>query len=270
MINKKLISFALFFFATAATAQESEWDVTIPRGQTRTIEFTTTEGTFISVDISPDGAWVVFDLLGHVYRVLAAGGDAECLTCNSGIALNYNPRYAPDGTQIAFISDRKGQNNLWIMDADGENPRPVTEDLMVRAFDPEWTPDGRYLMVRRQEMAALGQPAGGSGIWLYHVDGGSGVEIVGSDVPGAGSPSASPDGRYVYFHGVRARDQRPPARSLPAPPAGPANRPYPRAHPRRGGRKLPRLFRRSLRARGVSRWPLPRLRTPRPGWPDCL
>lgn len=200
MINKKLISFALFFFATAATAQESEWDVTIPRGQTRTIEFTTTEGTFISVDISPDGAWVVFDLLGHVYRVLAAGGDAECLTCNSGIALNYNPRYAPDGTQIAFISDRKGQNNLWIMDADGENPRPVTEDLMVRAFDPEWTPDGRYLMVRRQEMAALGQPAGGSGIWLYHVDGGSGVEIVGSDVPGAGSPSASPDGRYVYFH----------------------------------------------------------------------
>ena len=103
MINKHLIPFTLFFFATAATAQEDEWDVTIPRGETRTIEFATSEGTFMSVDISPDGAWVVFDLLTHVYRVLAGGGDAECLTCNSGIALNYNVNGIRGGVSVDSV-----------------------------------------------------------------------------------------------------------------------------------------------------------------------
>ena len=50
----------------AAAQENQEWDVTLARGQTREIDFTTDEGTWLSVDISPDGRWVVFDLLGHV------------------------------------------------------------------------------------------------------------------------------------------------------------------------------------------------------------
>src|SRR5262245_28464950 len=73
------------------------WDPTAPRGQTRQIAFTTTEGTWMSVDISPDGRWVVFDLLAQIYRVPIAGGEAQCLTENSGIALNYHPQFSPDG-----------------------------------------------------------------------------------------------------------------------------------------------------------------------------
>ena len=60
-------------------AQESDpenWDVTAPRGETHEIDFTTSEGTWMSVDLSADGEWVVFDLLGHVYRVPAIGGEA--------------------------------------------------------------------------------------------------------------------------------------------------------------------------------------------------
>jgi Tol biopolymer transport system component len=192
---------AAFPHGSAGLAQraDADWDVTRARGTTREIDFTTGEGTWMSVDISPDGRWIVFDLLAHVYRVPAEGGEAQCLTQTSGVALNFHPRYSPDGKQVAFISDRKGQNNLWLMDADGANPRPVFTDREARAYEPAWTPDGQYIIVRRQETrAATGPPA--AGLWMYHCDGGEGVELVSREVRGASWPSVSQDGKYLYFH----------------------------------------------------------------------
>src|SRR5207248_1033737 len=156
----------------------------------------TSEGTWMSVDLSPDGRWIVFDLLAHVYRMPVAGGEAQCLTQDSGVAVNFHPRYSPDGQTIAFVSDRQGQNNLWLMNADGSQPRPVFIDKDVRVFEPAWSPDGRYIYVHRQEMK---RGSGGSGIWMYSRDGGEGVEIVGREVRGAEWPAASPDGKFLYF-----------------------------------------------------------------------
>lgn len=203
--------------AQASGSQAREWDVTQPRGQTRDIDFTTSEGTWMSVDVSPDGRWVAFDLLGHIYRMPAAGGEAECLTQNTGVAVNYQPRFSPDGRLVAFISDRTGQNNLWIMNADGSDPKAVFSDLDVRASLPAWTPDGLFILVRRDYVAPQADgdradddaitseqtpqpPQGRNGIWMYHQDGGQGVALVGTEVPGATWPSVSPDGRYLYFH----------------------------------------------------------------------
>src|SRR5262249_53140874 len=124
-------------------AEAAKWDVTKARGTTREIEFDTSEGTWMSLSISPDGKYIVFDLLAHIYRMPAAGGNAECLTQSSGVALNFQPRYSPDGKYIAFVSDRGGQNNLWVMDADGKNPRAVFEDKDVRVTQPSWTPDSQ-------------------------------------------------------------------------------------------------------------------------------
>ncbi|MFW6201150.1 MAG: hypothetical protein ACOC8B_01110, partial [Gemmatimonadota bacterium] len=171
-------------------AEGGDWDVTRARGETREIEFTTDEGTWLSVDVSPDGRWVVFDLLGHIYRMPADGGEAEPLTQGSGVALNYHPRFSPDGDRIAFVSDRGGQNDLWVMDADGGDPRAVFEDRGVRVSTPAWTPDGRYIVVQR-----TGEDA--SGIWMYHVEGGTGVELV--EGREAAWPSVSADGRYLYY-----------------------------------------------------------------------
>ena len=133
----------------ASSPRPAAWDVTAPRGAVREIDFVTDQGTWMSVDISPDGRWIIFDLLGNIYRVPAAGGDAELLTRDSGIALNFHPRYSPDGQQIAFISDRAGQNNLWVMSADGARPRSVFRDDDVCVVEPVWLPDGSSFVVRR-------------------------------------------------------------------------------------------------------------------------
>ena len=97
---------------------DPSWDSTLARGRTRTIDFETVEGTQMSVDVSPDERTVVFDLLGHIYGLPIEGGAAVCLTQDSGVAVNYHPRYSPDGKLIVFISDRTGQDNVWVMNAD--------------------------------------------------------------------------------------------------------------------------------------------------------
>ncbi|MBK8246744.1 MAG: PD40 domain-containing protein [Gemmatimonadetes bacterium] len=182
----------------AAQLPQPAWDVTQPRGRTREIAFTTDEGTWMSVDLAADGSWLTFDLLGHVYRLPTSGGEAVALTQTSGIAINTHPRISPDGSLIAFISDRRGQNNLWVMNADGSNPRPIFTDNYVRAVTPVWTPDGQYIVVERQGLPNGGAPGSG-GIWMYHKDGGSGVEILPRSKQPASWPAFARDGKYLYF-----------------------------------------------------------------------
>ena len=183
------------------------WDVTLARGKTREIDFTTTEGTWMSADLSPDGTWLAFDLLGHIYKVPAAGGEATVLTQNSGVALNFQPRISPDGGTIAFITDRRGQYNLWVMNADGSNPHAVFTDLNATAVEPAWTPDGQYIVVRKGGRGGGdGAAMAGGGIWMYHKDGGAGVPLIGAGggrgAAGNGAPawpSVSTDGKYLYY-----------------------------------------------------------------------
>ena len=194
------LALAIYALPAPVVAQNTpaDWDITQPRGETREIAFTATEGTWMSVDISPDGASIVFDLLGHIYRMPVGGGEATSITQDSGLALNIHPVFSPDGSEIAFISDRDGQNNLWIMDADGSNPRPVFTDINIRAMEPVWLPNGDYLVVRQTDMTAGGLFS--YGLFMYHRDGGSGIALVPYTTQMPGWSSVSPDGRYLYFH----------------------------------------------------------------------
>lgn len=184
--------------AEAASAPDEKWDVTLARGETREIDFMTDEGTFMSVDVSPDGRWIVFDLLANIYRVPIDGGEAENLTADSGVAVNYHPQYSPDGSSIAFISDRKGQDNLWIMDSDGGDPRQVYDDQNARYAMPRWSADGEYVYARKRGLFTPGSRPD-SGVWMFHKAGGKGVELIGRDQSNASWPSPSADGRYLYF-----------------------------------------------------------------------
>ena len=202
-------------FNSPHAQDQEEWDVTVPRGNTREISFTTEEGTWMSVDISADGSWLVFDLLGHVYRLPVTGGPAVSLTQNSVMAMNYHPRISPDGREIAFVSDRGGQDNLWVMAADGSSPRLIFADMNARVAEPVWSPDGKQILVTRREKSPTGFYRTHDVLWMFPRRGKKGFEVVRLGSSGGAAPARSgvwsgldraqwpsftPDGRYVYFH----------------------------------------------------------------------
>src|SRR5215475_13650183 len=93
----------------------------LPLKAEKKIEFTTDEGTWMSLDISPDGKTLVFDLLGDIYTMPSSGGEAKRII--GGLSFESQPKFSPDGKKLVFISDRSGAENLWIADADGSNPK---------------------------------------------------------------------------------------------------------------------------------------------------
>ena len=89
--------------AAGARADEKKWDVTAPFGPTTPLVFDTSEGTWMNVDVSPDGARLVFDLLGDLYTMPIAGsGGAPATRLTSGPAFDMQPRFSPDGTLDRF------------------------------------------------------------------------------------------------------------------------------------------------------------------------
>jgi imidazolonepropionase-like amidohydrolase/Tol biopolymer transport system component len=176
---------------------KAKWDVANPPGPTVVVPIDTREGTWISVDVSPDGSEIVFDMLGDIYRVPITGGEAEALT--DGVPWEIQPRYSPDGRYIAFTSDRGGGDNIWIMDRDGSNPRQVTKETFRLLNSPVWTPDGQYIAARKHFTSRRSLGAGE--IWLYHVSGGEGVQMTKrpNDQKDLGEPAFSPDGRYLFY-----------------------------------------------------------------------
>jgi len=192
------IAAALALAASAPFAADAPaWDVNAEHGPTKTVRFTTDEGTWLDLDVAPDGRTMVFSMLGDLYRLPIGGGRATRLT--SGPAWDVQPRFSPDGSEIAYTSDRDGGNNLWRMQADGTRPVQVTKERFRLLNNPAWTPDGQYLIGRKH---FTGQRSLGAGeLWLYHRDGGDGLQLTKqkNDQQDLGEPAVSPDGRYVYF-----------------------------------------------------------------------
>jgi Tol biopolymer transport system component len=175
-----------------------KWDVANPPGPSTEATINTDEGTWMSVDVSPDGKEVVFDLLGDIYLVPILGGEATALT--SGVPWDEQPRYSPDGKRIAFTSDRGGGDNIWVMDRDGSHPKAVSKETFRLLNSPAWSPDGEYIAARKHFTST--RSAGAGEIWLYHRGGGGeGMQMTKrpNDQKDLGEPSFSPDGRYLYY-----------------------------------------------------------------------
>lgn len=164
-------------------------------------------GTWMSVDVSPDGRSVVFDLLGDIYTMPIAGSaDGSQVRCIAeGVQWDMQPRFSPDGQSIAFVSDRTGQggkggDNIWVMKTDGTQSRQVTHETFRLVTQPVWMPDSQYIVARKH---FTGRRSLGAGeMWLYHVSGKTdGVQLTAkqSEQKDTGEPAVSPNGRYLYY-----------------------------------------------------------------------
>ncbi|MGH7639241.1 MAG: TolB family protein, partial [Gemmatimonadaceae bacterium] len=189
----------------AASGRNAE----LPLKPSRNVKFTTDEGTWLSIDVSPDGQTIVTDIAGDLYTIPMGGGKATRIT--DGLPFDAQPRWSPDGKKIAYVTDKDGSDDVWVIDADGKNPKQVTRSDRVQWLSPEWTPDGRYIVVSRNSSMFSTTYA----LYLYHKDGGTGVRMTPGAQPGQGGgqggpPGATPpqrnyvgaafgsDGRYVY------------------------------------------------------------------------
>lgn len=192
-----LLAFGVIFSIEAQDKKNEEWDVKKPTLPYQETTITTDEGTWMSVDVSPDGSLLVFDLLGDIYTLPISGGKAKVI--RAGHAFEVQPRFSPDGKQISFTSDAGGGDNIWVMNVDGSEAKQVTKEDFRLLNNAVWSADGNYLYARKHFTSQ--RSAGAGEIWMYHKSGGTGIQLVEkkNDQQDIGEPWASSDGKYIYY-----------------------------------------------------------------------
>ena len=163
----------------------------LPLTPERTLSGTFTEGSWISLDVSPDGQTIVFDFLGDLYTMPISGGEADPLT--QGMAFDGQPRFSPDGEAIVFVSDRSGGDGVWTISLDRADTTRITRGETSAFQSPEWTPDGDYIVATRQS------PGQGK-LWMYHRNGGGGIQLIEEPANARTTGAAfGSDERHIWY-----------------------------------------------------------------------
>jgi Tol biopolymer transport system component len=193
----------LTFLATTLVAQEKveqKNDSTkvatkeLPLEPERKLSFNTQQGTWMSLDVHPNGKEIIFDMMGDLYTIPISGGKATKVT--KGMAYDVHPRYSPDGNSIVFISDKSGSDNLWIRDLNTNEETQLTKDKNQKHFSADWSPDGDYILGVKGRRNI--KP------YLYHKEGGSGAKLIAEPTNlKVIDPAFGADGRLIYFSSRR-------------------------------------------------------------------
>ncbi|WGF92327.1 amidohydrolase family protein [Aequorivita marisscotiae] len=206
---KLLTTIALLACSLTLTAQKknkkdpeketTKWEVANPGKDFnyKTHTFTTNEGTWMNLDVSPDGQTIVFDMVGDIYTLPISGGTAKAI--RTGIPFEIQPRFSPDGTKITFTSDAGGGDNIWVMNADGSDAKQITKEDFRLLNNAVWSADGKYLIARKHFSSSRSLGAGE--MWQYHKTGGTGLQLTKrkNDQQDVNEPFVSPDGKYLYY-----------------------------------------------------------------------
>ncbi|MAL61177.1 MAG: amidohydrolase [Flavobacteriaceae bacterium] len=176
-----------------------KWDVANPGDDFnyKPHSFTTNEGTWMNLDVSPNGQTIAFDLLGDIYTMPITGGKAKAI--RTGIPFEIQPRFSPNGTKISFTSDAGGGDNIWVMNVDGSDAKQITKEDFRLLNNAIWTPDGNYLIARKHFTSR--RSVGAGEMWQYHITGGSGLQLTKrkNDQQDVNEPFISADGKYLYY-----------------------------------------------------------------------
>jgi imidazolonepropionase-like amidohydrolase/Tol biopolymer transport system component len=194
---KKLTILLVFILTLECFSDEDKWDVNNPPGEEKEVEFTVTEGTWMNIDVSPDGKTIAFDLLGDIYTIPRRGGKATPI--RTGLAWEVQPRFSPDGKYISFTSDAGGADNIWIMNTDGSEAKQITKEDFRLLNNAVWTHDSEFLIARKHFTST--RSAGAGEMWMYHISGGGGIQLTEkkNDQQDLNEPTASKDGKYLYY-----------------------------------------------------------------------
>jgi len=181
----------------ACSSAAQAWDVTDTGQPYRTVEFTLDEGTWISLDISPDGTTIVFDLLGDIYSMPTSGGVATLI--HGGAAMQHSPQFSPDGKRLAYISDVSGGDNVWTSNPNGSDGRQVSFESSRAVVEPAWSADGKTIAAAR--MFDTADKLHSSELVTYPAEGGAAEQIVAMPANHENVHDAvySPDGKDFFF-----------------------------------------------------------------------
>ena len=204
MKKKYLLPLLLMLFVViSAFAQDDKKEVkpdttkkakdkkpSLPLEVSRKVPIKTNEGTWMSLDVSPDGKTIAFDFLGDIFTMPIIGGKPKQFT--SGLAFDSHPKFSPDGTKLLFVSDRSGGENIWWFALDKSDSLQVTKGNTDHYQSAEWTPDGAYIVGSRGTRNLK--------LWMFHKEGGSGAQLITKpDNLKTVEPAFGPDGRYIWF-----------------------------------------------------------------------
>ncbi|MCB9741107.1 MAG: PD40 domain-containing protein [Alphaproteobacteria bacterium] len=201
-----LIALALLIspMACAKKKDPPAWDIETSPDYPNTLETTLRSGTWMSVDVHPEGQELVFDLLGDLWTLPIGGGEATQLT--SGPAWDQDPRFSPDGSKLLFVSDRGGNQELRLLDLASGEASGLTEGAPERFVEGAWSPDGRWILARKRVIDT--RSIGMCELWLIPAEGGEGVQLTETgDYPFPNEATFSPDGEAVYFSSTPWRFQ---------------------------------------------------------------
>jgi Tol biopolymer transport system component len=162
----------------------------LPIKSDRSFDLNTDEGTWMSLDVSPDGNTIVFDLLGDIYSMPISGGKATRIT--KGMAFDSQPRFSPDGKSIAYVSDKSGGNNVWIRNLETNDSLQITKEKDNQTAFADWSKDGDYLIVSKGRRNLK--------LHMYHKDGGKGIKLI--EEPSSlkiVQPEVGHDDRYIWY-----------------------------------------------------------------------
>lgn len=196
-LNKLFLITSAVLLIAATPDKDKKWDVNNPTGTFKEVSFTVTEGTWMNLDLSPDGKSIVFDLLGDIYAIPSTGGTAVSL--KSGHAWQCQPRFSPDGKNICFTSDEGGGDNIWTMKADGSDAKQITTEKFRLLNNGIWSADGQYIIARKHFSST--RSIGAGELWMYHFTGGEGVQLTvkKNKQQDVNEPSITGDGKYLYY-----------------------------------------------------------------------
>jgi Tol biopolymer transport system component len=159
-----------------------------------------------NASFSRDGRWIVFTShrngSADIYRVHPDGTGLERLTDQP--AFDDQGDLSPDGRHLVFVSNRSGHANLWLLDLATRKTRQLTKHDNGD-FRPSWSPDGKWIAFSSDRDSKKPKAQGGfatlhsTEVYLIHPDG-SGLRRITDAHAFAGSPTWSPDGKYLVFY----------------------------------------------------------------------